>query len=159
MPDLPPLIYTVCFLTRADQVLMLLRRRPPNQGLWNGVGGKIEPGETPLESVLREVEEETGYHLETARYCGLLTWEGFEIPPAGLYIFSAEAPAGEPRPNDEGEMAWKDRQWVFTSPEVVSNIHVFGPLVLNGAEPQVYHFAYQNGEILWHEVRPHLGRM
>lgn len=154
MPDLPPLIYTVCFLTRGQQVLMLLRNRPPNRGLWNGVGGKIEPGETPLESVLREVEEETGFHLETTRFGGLLTWEGFEIPPAGLYIFTAEAPAGEPQPNGEGELAWKGRQWVFTSPEVVSNIHFFGPRVLNGAEPQVYHFAYRNGEIVRHEVRP-----
>jgi 8-oxo-dGTP diphosphatase len=154
MPELPPLIFTVCFLTRGQQVLMLHRNRPPNQGLWNGVGGHIEPGETPLECVLREVEEETGFHLETARFGGLLTWEGFEIPPGGLYIFTAEAPDGEPQPNGEGDLAWKERSWVFTAPEVVSNIHFMGPPVLGGAGPQVYHFAYRDGQIVGHEVRP-----
>jgi 8-oxo-dGTP diphosphatase len=133
---------------------MLHRRNPPNQGLWNGVGGRIEPGEKPLACILREVEEETGFHLATARFCGLLTWEGFEIPPAGLYIYTAEAPAGEPRPNSEGTLEWKPRWWVFTAPETVSNIHVFAPLVLDGAPPQVYHFVYAGGEILRHEIRP-----
>ena len=44
---------------------MLHRRRPPNQGLWNGVGGRIEAGEPPLAACLREVQEETGYRLAT----------------------------------------------------------------------------------------------
>jgi 8-oxo-dGTP diphosphatase len=150
------LLYTLCFLTRRDKVLMLHRRRPPNRGLWNGVGGRIEAGETPLECVLREVEEETGFHLRETppRFCGLLTWEGFEIPPAGLYIYTAEAPAGEPTANSEGTLEWKAREWVFTSPETVSNIHVFLPFILRGVLPQVYHFAYKDGEILWHEIRP-----
>ena len=48
--DLPSanFIYTLCFLTRGDHILMLHRRRPPNQGLWNGVGGRIEVGELLL---------------------------------------------------------------------------------------------------------------
>ena len=80
-----PLTFTLCFLTRDDQVLLLKRRRPPNQGLWNGVGGHVEPGETPLAACLREVREETGYRLKTARFAGILTWRGFEIPAGGLY--------------------------------------------------------------------------
>jgi len=132
---LPPLVYTLCFLTHGDDVLMLLRVKPPNRGLWNGVGGKIDPGEDPTSSVLREVQEETGYVLPAARFCGLLTWGGYEVPRGGLYIFTAPAPAGEPHPTPEGLLAWKPRRFVFTSGEVVSNIHHFGPLVLDGAAP------------------------
>jgi 8-oxo-dGTP diphosphatase len=85
--------YTLCFLTREDRVLMLRRRRAPNQGLWNGVGGKIEAGETPRDRVLR-------------------------------------------------------------SPEVVSNIHRFGPEVFGGLPPRWHRFAYRNGAIETHETMP-----
>lgn len=43
--------FTLCFLLHGEDVLMLHRRFPPNQGLWNGVGGHIEPGETPRRRV------------------------------------------------------------------------------------------------------------
>lgn len=74
---------------------MLYRYKPPNQGLWNGVGGHLEPGETPKDSVLREVYEETGFCLSAVRFAGLLTWEGFEIPNGGLYLFTAQVGPGE----------------------------------------------------------------
>jgi 8-oxo-dGTP diphosphatase len=146
--------YTLCFLTRGENVLMLHRLKPPNRGLWNGVGGRLENGETPHQGILREVLEETGFQIQAARFAGVLTWDGFETPPGGLYIFTAEAPLGEPGPCSEGELAWKPRQWVFSSPKVVSNIHVFGPLVLEGAPPRLYHFSYRDGEIVYHTTAP-----
>jgi 8-oxo-dGTP diphosphatase len=146
--------YTLIFLTRGADVLMLQRRKPPNQGLWNGVGGRIEAGESAEECALREVREETGYHLDNLRFGGLVTWEGFEIPAGGLYVFSSEVPAGEPGITSEGTLAWKARDWVFSSPEVVSNIHVFGPHVLAGSHPQRYHFVYRDGKILGYEFLP-----
>ncbi len=146
--------YTLCFLTRGNEVLMLHRNRPPNQGLWNGVGGHIEPGELPRACILREIREETGYVVNNVIFAGLLTWEGFETLPGGLYLFTAAAPDGEPLGCSEGELAWKPRAWVISSPEVVSNIHVFGPLVLSGSPAQAYHFAYEDGKIAAYEFRP-----
>jgi 8-oxo-dGTP diphosphatase len=147
--------YTLCFLTRGDQVLMLHRNRPPNRGLWNGVGGHIEPGETPRANIIREVFEETGFRIHTAHFAGLLTWQGFEIEAGGLFIFTARAPEGDPHANDEGDLDWRPRPWVFSAPEVVSNIHIFLPQVLTlGARPQVFHFDYRDGEIIHSENRP-----
>ena len=65
----------------------------PNQGLWNGVGGHINPGET-REAVIREVLEETGYQINDPQFAGLLTWDGFEIPPGTIAIFTAEVHTG-----------------------------------------------------------------
>lgn len=146
--------FTLCFLTRGEQVLMLHRNKAPNKGLWNGVGGHIEPGESPLASCLREVCEETGFILKSARFAGLLTWNGFEISDGGLYIFTAAAPAGEPVANSEGKLAWHPRQWIFSSPDVVENIHFFAPAVLSNHNPQVYHFEYRGMTILNHQVLP-----
>lgn len=133
---------------------MLHRQNPPNRGLWNGVGGHLETGETARACVLREVWEETGFCLSEATFAGVMTWDGFETPPGGLYIFTAVAPAGEPHDCEEGKLDWKPREWVLSSPEVVSNIHIFGPLVLDGAPPQRYHFSYRNGAISRHEILP-----
>jgi 8-oxo-dGTP diphosphatase len=144
--------YTLCFLFRDDQVLMLHRKNPPNRDLWNGVGGHLEPGESARTCVLREVHEETGFRLADADFRGLLTWDGFETPPGGLYIFTAPAPVGEPLSSPEGALAWKPLRWVLSSPEVVSNIAVFGPHVFGGAAPQRYHFCYQNGQIASHAI-------
>ena len=54
------LAYTICFCLASDRVLLLHRRRPPNAGRWNGVGGKLAPGETPAARIRREVLQETG---------------------------------------------------------------------------------------------------
>jgi 8-oxo-dGTP diphosphatase len=45
---------------RADKLLMCRRMKDPYKGLSNFVGGKIEDGETGLESAYRELREETG---------------------------------------------------------------------------------------------------
>jgi 8-oxo-dGTP pyrophosphatase MutT (NUDIX family) len=88
-------LFVLCYLQRDDQLLMIHRNKAPNKGKWNCVGGHIEPGETPYAACLREVLEETGYRIPEPAFNGLLTWEGFEIPLGGLYMFSSEAPSGQ----------------------------------------------------------------
>jgi 8-oxo-dGTP diphosphatase len=142
-----PLIYTLCFLYRDDDILMLLRNKAPNAGLWNGVGGHLENGESPHSGCLREVQEETGYSLRKASFHGVLTWHSYEVPDGGLYIFSARAPQYEPCQTPEGTLSWKKRDWVFSSPEVVDNIHQFGPYIFEDHTPCIHHFNYDAGEI------------
>ena len=60
--------YVVGFVfhsTDPRQVLLIIKRRPKwQEGKLNGVGGKIEDGETPLEAMIRECKEETDIHIE-----------------------------------------------------------------------------------------------
>lgn len=146
--------FTLCFLLHGEDVLMLHRRFPPNQGLWNGVGGHIEAGETPRQAVIREVAEETGYQIEDPQFAGLLTWEGFEIPPGGIVIFTAKVGHPDFVTNHEGNLAWKPRDWACSSPEVVDNIHVFLPDILAGEQPQHYHFCYRDGQRVEDVITP-----
>lgn len=145
-----PLRFTLCFLTRPGKVLLLRRSRPPNLGLWNGVGGHIEPGEKPLASCCREVQEETGYPLKQLHLNGVLSWSGFEGEDCGaLVFFSAAAPPGRPHPTDhEGRLAWKCQRWACTSKQVVDNLHTILPPIFAGQPPCGYHFEYCNGRIL-----------
>ena len=45
--------YTLCLIRHADSFLLVNRQKRPAMGMWNGVGGKIEPGETPEVAVIR----------------------------------------------------------------------------------------------------------
>lgn len=146
------LLFNVGFITYNDDILMLLRNKAPNKGKWNGVGGHIEKGESPYQSMVREIKEETGLSLPSVNFGGILTWEGYEIAAGGLYIFSAAAPGRVVKGNGEGMLAWKTRLFVITAEDVVDNIHIFLPPILSGAKPCHYHFIYDHGRMIEHVV-------
>jgi mutator protein MutT len=49
---------TLLFLRRGDEILLAMKKRGLGQGRFNGVGGKIEPGETVEQATIRECQEE-----------------------------------------------------------------------------------------------------
>jgi mutator protein MutT len=51
---------SLLFLRKDDQLLLAMKKRGFGMGYWNGVGGKIEPGETLEEALVRETQEEIG---------------------------------------------------------------------------------------------------
>jgi 8-oxo-dGTP diphosphatase len=55
-----PLLGVSVAVRRGDQVLLVLRARPPLAGLWSLPGGLVETGETLIEAAKRELREETG---------------------------------------------------------------------------------------------------
>jgi 8-oxo-dGTP diphosphatase len=61
---------TVFFVNNANQVLLLLRdnrKNIPFPNCWDALGGHVDPGETPLECIVREMKEEIGYQLESPK--------------------------------------------------------------------------------------------
>lgn len=66
MYDKPLKGYTVCFIfnSAGTKILMQLKDRTLYKGKLNGVGGKIEEGELPLDGAYREIEEETSLTRE-----------------------------------------------------------------------------------------------
>jgi 8-oxo-dGTP pyrophosphatase MutT (NUDIX family) len=45
---------TLGYLVRGDEVLMAMKKRGFGVGKWNGTGGKLQPGETVEEAMIRE---------------------------------------------------------------------------------------------------------
>jgi 8-oxo-dGTP diphosphatase len=68
MTTRPILLVAACALVDADN-RVLIAQRPEGKsmaGLWEFPGGKIEPGETPEETLVRELQEEIGVTTQTA---------------------------------------------------------------------------------------------
>lgn len=84
--------YVVGLMFNPDkgQVVLICKARPEWQmGRLNGVGGKIEPNESPLEAMVREFEEETGVKtVQNDWLPGLI----LRIPNGYVYFFRAYSP-------------------------------------------------------------------
>lgn len=80
-----------------------------HQGKWNGLGGKLEPGETPEECARREIFEESGLRVERLVFKGLLTFPGFANDEDWYaFVFVADSFSGELIDSPEGVLAWID---------------------------------------------------
>lgn len=148
--------YTLAFIKRNDEVLLLNRNRSPWKGSWNGVGGKIESHETPLQSIQREIKEETGLDigLDHIQYKGYLTWNSFDANGQGLYLFLAEVESSTifstPRITDEGILEWKKISWATAEDNfgIADNIPYFLPIMLNAKENYHFHCIFDDRHLL-----------
>ena len=107
---------TLCYLIKDGKYLMLYRNKKENDinaGKYIGVGGHVEEGESPVDCIIREVEEETGLTVNSLRTRGFITFVmGKETEHAFLY--TSEDFAGELKANcNEGELSWVDKDKVL----------------------------------------------
>lgn len=80
-----------------------------HQGKWNGLGGKLDPRETPEECVIREVGEESGLTILDPQLKGFLTFPGFAKDEDWYaFVFLARKFVGELIDSAEGVLQWID---------------------------------------------------
>jgi 8-oxo-dGTP pyrophosphatase MutT (NUDIX family) len=60
----------------AGRLLLIRRGHAPSAGLWSVPGGRIEPGETEPEAIVRELAEETGLAVRPDRVLGRVQVDG-----------------------------------------------------------------------------------
>ncbi len=111
---------TLCYITQADQVLMLHRvkkKNDINKDKWIGIGGKFETGESPDACLLREAKEETGLTLTSWRCRGIITFLSDQAEGEYMYLFTADGFEGELRECDEGDLQWVSRDFIDQLPK------------------------------------------
>lgn len=106
----PDIRRTLLLLTRDDEVLLAMKKRGFGEGLWNGVGGKIEAGETIEQAMVRETEEEIGVTpLNWTKVAELDFLQDADAPePWHMYVhaYTCDAWNGEPRESEEMRPQW-----------------------------------------------------
>lgn len=128
---------TLCYIKKDNCYLMLHRIKKNNdlnEGKWIGVGGKVEPGETPEQCVLREVFEETGLKLTKYHCHGLVKFISDKWEDEDMYLYSATEFEGEVKDDcPEGELKWVPCEDVLGLPTWEGDHYFLEPL-LRGEE-------------------------
>ncbi|MEX2581520.1 MAG: 8-oxo-dGTP diphosphatase [Verrucomicrobiales bacterium] len=114
----PGVIANLVFLTRGDEVLLIHKKTGFGAGKINGPGGKLEPGETALESAVREVREELLITPRSLREMGELHFDFVDGLKLHCTVFHGNEFEGVPRETREARPEWfrideipYDRMW------------------------------------------------
>jgi len=109
---------TLLFVIRDEQVLLIRKKTGFGAGKINGPGGRLEPGETPEQCAVREVQEELRVTPVGVRRCGLHRFQFVDGYALWVAVYAADDCEGEPTETDEAEPLWVptseipyDRMW------------------------------------------------
>lgn len=112
MPQVDVRVFVALGLVERQGCWLVTRRSAGRvfAGLWEFPGGKVEPGESAVAAVVREVSEETGLAVEAVDDLGVVdTLHGGEV--VALRLIVCRAGEGEPAARD---LAVDAVQWVRT---------------------------------------------
>ncbi len=120
----------IVHIIKDGKILLHYKKRGHGKGKWNGVGGKIETGETPEECAVREAQEEMSANIRNLQKVGVIEFYDVRGEDWIVYIFRGEID-GVPKESEESVPRWfpvnaipyedmweDDRYWL--------------PLVING---------------------------
>ena len=105
-----------------NRLLLIRRGHGPGAGLWSFPGGRVEPGETLHEAVVREAFEETGLEVVVDRFVGYVERFGDDPAPYHFVIMDFAVTVLDPeQPPVAGDDA-AEAMWVPF--EDVSDLHL-----------------------------------
>lgn len=140
-----PILATLGYILSPEggQVLMVHRNKRSDDlhyGKYNGLGGKLDSGESVTDCMKREILEESGLTVEQLKLRGTISWPGFGKRGEDWFgfIFRIERWSGTPHTgNHEGTLEWVELANVLNLPLWESD-PLFLPMVFDES-PAVFH--------------------
>ncbi len=137
-----PILATLGYVFSPDRrrVLLVHRTARPGDahlGKYNGLGGKLDPGEDVAAGMAREIREEAGLTCDELQLAGTVSWPGFGKRGEDWFgfVFRVLSWSGTPAENSpEGPLAWVELGKVLDLPLWEGDRH-FLPLVFDFAAP------------------------
>jgi len=136
----------LCLIQDGNRVLLQNRIKEDWKG-YTFPGGHVEPGESFVDAVIREMKEETGLNILNPKIVGI---KQFPIED-GRYIvllFKATEFTGNVSSSDEGEMEWIDVD-KLSEINVVEDFHDLMK-VLNDPDLNEFQYTIEDGEWITH---------
>ena len=93
------------------RLLLIKRGHAPGAGLWSLPGGRIEPGETDTEALVREMREETGLEIAAGRLIGTVRRPAQDADVLDIRDYEATVTGGTLHAGDDAA----DARWVAAS--------------------------------------------
>lgn len=109
---------------------------------WTGIsfpGGHVEPGESFVDSAIREVKEETGLDIRNLESCGVVHWaHNRNFNRYIVFLYKTSDFSGELLPEtEEGRVFWVDPEELKTM-QLSPNFGNYVPMFLSGKFSEVY---------------------
>jgi 8-oxo-dGTP diphosphatase len=149
-----PILATLGYVFSPDglRVLMIHRNARPDDahfGKYNGLGGKLDPGEDVASGLQREIREEAGIECGTVQLAGTISWPGFGKRGEDWFgfVFRVLSFTGTPlAASAEGALEWIEIHRVPSLP-LWPGDRFFLPLVFDRTQPQFHGvMPYRNGQ-------------
>jgi len=141
---------TVLFVIKEGRILLIEKKRGLGAGKINGPGGKIDPGETPLEAIIRETQEELLITPHAPRKLGELQFAMSDHPDILCHVYRADDFTGTPTETDEAVPVWASLEEIPYHRMWEDDRHWL-PLVL---EDQTFigRFVFEGERMLWSDL-------
>lgn len=111
--------FGVAVLVMNDEGKLLSVSRKDDKTDFGLPGGKVEPGETPIEAAFRELFEETGYKIINPQYAKMIYHAEIGNELSVTYQVALAGITREKIPTETAEVEWHN-------PEVLANSKTFG---------------------------------
>lgn len=146
----PGIRATLMFVLRGSEVLLIRKKRGIGAGKINGPGGKIDPGESPLASAVRETEEELGITPLHPAKTGELFFAMSDMEDIHCHVFVAKRHRGEPVETAEAVPLWTPLDAIPYEEMWKDDIHWL-PGMLAG-RTFLGRFVFEGEELRWHHL-------